>query len=175
MWNSNHSQTNQSKQILSPLHAYLSVSLQSSMEDESLIILTKRRIHGGTDLKSLGSLLRWFCVDQSSLWRAGLSWSVFFLFAFGVPVASHFLLSCPACDADHSRPYHVPVQISLSLYATTSFLCLSRWARKHGLRKFLFIDKLCDASGARRSAMDMKKSFRYIIWIDLKLFSFFKF
>lgn len=170
MWNSNHSQTNQSKQILSPLHAYLSVSLQSSMEDESLIILTKRRIHGGTDLKSLGSLLRWFCVDQSSLWRAGLSWSVFFLFAFGVPVASHFLLSCPACDADHSRPYHVPVQISLSLYATTSFLCLSRWARKHGLRKFLFIDKLCDASEKVRHGYEEELQVYYMDWFEAFFF-----
>lgn len=118
-----------------------------SMEDERRTILSKHKHHEGSELKSFVSFLKWACVDQSNLWRAGLSWSVFFFLAICVPVLSHFLLACSStCDADHTRPYHVPVQISLSLFATLSFICLSRWARKYGLRRFLFFDRLFDSS-----------------------------
>ncbi|KAL5578724.1 hypothetical protein UlMin_011166 [Ulmus minor] len=143
------------------------------MEDERRPILPKRRIHLGIDLKSFSSCLKWVCVDHSSLWRAGLSWSIFFLFAFGVPVASHFLLSCDSCDENHSRPYHIPAQISLSLFATASFLCLSHWTRKYGLRKFLLIDKLCDASEKVRHKYDdqLQKSMRLFFMIVLLYFT----
>lgn len=98
------------------------------------------------ELNGFTSCFKWVCVDQSNLWWAGLSWSVFFLFAVVVPLASHFLLQCSSCDANHQRPYHVPVQISLSVFAAISFVCLLRWSRKYGIRKFLFLDKLCDSS-----------------------------
>lgn len=120
------------------------------MEDERRTMLSpnhKNHVHEGIELKSFVSFLKWVCVDQSSVWRASLSWSVFLFLAIGVPVLSHFLLDCSStCDANHSRPYHIPVQISLSLFATLSFVCISRWARKYGLRRFLFIDKLFDSS-----------------------------
>lgn len=117
------------------------------MEDERRTTVSKHRHHEGIELKSLVYFLNWVCVDQSNLWRAGLSWSVFFSFAVCIPILSHFLLACPStCDADHTRPYHVPPQISLSLFAALSFVCLSRWARKYGLRRFLFFDRLFDSS-----------------------------
>lgn len=103
--------------------------------------------HDGAEMRRFRSYLRWVYVDQSSIWRASMSWSVFFAFAFLVPLLSHFLLLCTStCDADHARPYHIPVQISLSAFATLSFLTLSRWDRKYGIRKFLFIDKVSDES-----------------------------
>ncbi|PON91319.1 hypothetical protein TorRG33x02_128820 [Trema orientale] len=139
------------------------------MEDERLGLLSKPRIRGGVELMSFGSFLKWVCVDQSSLWRVGLSWSVFVVFAIGVPVASHFLLACPSCDPDHSRPYHVPAQISLSLYATLSFVCLSRWSRKYGLRRFLFIDKLCESSEKVRHGYEqlVQESLKFLVFIIL--------
>lgn len=103
----------------------------------------------GAELRSFRSYLRWVYVDQSNICKAGLSWSVFFSLAFVVPILSHFLLDCSTtttCDADHSRPYHVPVQISLSVFATLSFISLSQWDRKYGFRKFLFLDKITDES-----------------------------
>ncbi|KAJ1428700.1 hypothetical protein SESBI_08805 [Sesbania bispinosa] len=103
--------------------------------------------HDGAEFRNFRSYLRWVYVDQSNLCKAGLSWSVFFTLAFVVPIMSHFLLNCPnTCDADHSRPYHIPVQISLSVFATLSFISLSRWDRKYGLSKFLFLDKVSDES-----------------------------
>lgn len=101
---------------------------------------------GATELRNFRSYLRWVYVDHSNVYKAGLSWSVFFTLAFVVPILSHFLLDCPTCDRDHSRPYHIPVQISLSVVATLSFFSISSWDRKYGLSRFLFLDKLSDDS-----------------------------
>ncbi|XP_057512944.1 uncharacterized protein LOC130795008 [Actinidia eriantha] len=98
------------------------------------------------ELKSFKSFLTWVCVDQSNLWRSGLSGSIFFVLVIGVPLVSHFVYACSSCDSKHHRPYDGIVQLSLSLVATLSFYSLSSFAHKYGLRRFLFLDKLSDAS-----------------------------
>ncbi|XP_038689128.1 uncharacterized protein LOC119988234 isoform X2 [Tripterygium wilfordii] len=100
----------------------------------------------GIESKSFRSLLSWVCLDHSSLWKSGLSWSVFFVLGIGVPLVSHFVFLCSTCDSEHQRPYDAVVQLSLSSLAIVSFLCLSAWARKFGVRRFLFLDKLSDES-----------------------------
>nr|GEZ57633.1 hypothetical protein CTI12_AA028110 [Tanacetum cinerariifolium] len=86
------------------------------------------------------------CVDQSNFWTSSLSWIVFIVFTFVVPMLSHFYLACSDCDNKHSRPYDSLVQLSLSGIATLSFVSLSRFLKVFGLRRFLFFDKLCDES-----------------------------
>lgn len=98
--------------------------------------------HAQDELHSFRSFLRWLCVDQSNLWTSILSWSIFVLFAILVPAISHFMLACETCDSKHKRPYNGVVQLSLSCVSTLSFLCLSNFVRKYGLRRFLFFDKL---------------------------------
>jgi hypothetical protein len=93
---------------------------------------------------SFMSVVLWF--DQSNRWTALLSWSVFFLLVVIVPMISHFLLVCSDCDFHHRRPYDAVVQLSLSIFAGISFVSLSIWSRKFGMRRFLFLDKLWDAS-----------------------------
>ncbi|KAM1351460.1 hypothetical protein ACFXTH_005224 [Malus domestica] len=100
----------------------------------------------GSEFKSFGVCLKWVFVDQSSIWRTGLSWSVFFVLAIGVPLASHFLLACSDCDTNDSRPYHVVSQLSLSLFSVLAFVSLSIWTHRYGLRKFLFLDRLYESS-----------------------------
>ncbi|EXB63269.1 hypothetical protein L484_012459 [Morus notabilis] len=102
--------------------------------------------HAQDELQSFRSYLRWMCVDQSSAWTACLSWSMFVLFTVVVPAASHFLIACASCDSKHARPYDPVVQLSLSAVATLSFVCLSNFVRRYGLRRFLFFDKLWDDS-----------------------------
>jgi len=102
--------------------------------------------HVNDELHTFRSYLQWMCVDQSNAIHATLSWFVFFVFALAVPALSHFFLACEDCDARHSRPYDSVVQISLSSVAVLSFLCLSSFVKKYGLRRFLFLDKLCDES-----------------------------
>ncbi|KAF8009098.1 hypothetical protein BT93_J0171 [Corymbia citriodora subsp. variegata] len=107
--------------------------------------------HAQDELQSFRSYLRWMCVDQSNAWTACLSWSMFLVFAIAVPITSHFLLACDTCDAKHKRPFDGVVQLSLSSFATLSFVCLSRFVRKYGLRRFLFFDKLWDESETVRA------------------------
>lgn len=98
------------------------------------------------ELRSYGSGLKWVFLDYSSLWRAGLSWSVFFLMNIGVPLVSHFVFSCSECDSSHQRPFDAITQLSLSLFAAISFLSISSFARKYGLRRFLFLNRLSEES-----------------------------
>ncbi|XP_010529468.1 PREDICTED: uncharacterized protein LOC104806325 isoform X2 [Tarenaya hassleriana] len=90
----------------------------------------------------------WF--DQSNRGGAVVSWSIFFLLAVGVPIMSHFVLICSDCDFQHRRPYDAVVQLSLSGFAGISFVSLSSWSRKYGIRRFLFLDKLWDVSDMAR-------------------------
>ncbi|XP_057764949.1 uncharacterized protein LOC130985823 [Salvia miltiorrhiza] len=98
------------------------------------------------ELKSYGSGLKWVFLDYSSLWRAGLSWSVFFVLNIGVPLVSHFVFSCSDCDPSHQRPFDAITQLSLSLFAAISFLSISSFSRKYGLRRFLFLNRLSEES-----------------------------
>ncbi|KAL8469873.1 hypothetical protein ACS0TY_032656 [Phlomoides rotata] len=103
--------------------------------------------HARDELHSFRTWLKWLCVDQSSAWTTCLSWFVFLVFAILVPALSHFVLACGGdCDSRHSRPYDTVAQLSLSGVAAISFICLSTFVRRYGLRRFLFFDKLRDES-----------------------------
>ncbi|KAI3695191.1 hypothetical protein L1987_78180 [Smallanthus sonchifolius] len=122
------------------------------MDAERAALIAKRKeisrskssVHD--ELHNFRSWLRWMCVDQSTGWTFCLSWLVFIIFTFVIPLLSHFYLACSNCDNRHARPYDSHVQLSLSTIATLSFVCLSQFVRIYGLRRFLFFDKLCDES-----------------------------
>lgn len=123
-------------------------------EDEALIntkVLVRSASHMYDELRSFRTWFKWMCVDQSDPWSTCLSWFVFILLAVIVPWLSHYLLACSGCDADHSRTFDTVVQLSLSSVAALSFICLSRFNKKYGLRGFLFLDKLCDESETVRN------------------------
>ncbi|KAL7130911.1 hypothetical protein ABFS83_13G163800 [Erythranthe nasuta] len=108
--------------------------------------------HSHDELQGFRTWLKWLCVDQSTHWSACLSWFVFFALAIVVPAVSHFVLTCGAdCDSFHSRPYDAVAQLSLSGVAALSFICLSTFVRRYGLRRFLFFDKLRDESETVRN------------------------
>lgn len=119
--------------------------------------------HVQDELKSFRSYVRWMCVDQSNAWRACISWSIFILFAIVVPAISHFVFTCASCDGKHKRPYDGVVQLSLSSVATVSFLCLSWFVRKFGLRRFLFFDKLYNESETVRREYTQQLNVSYLI------------
>ncbi|TYH47640.1 hypothetical protein ES332_D10G011900v1 [Gossypium tomentosum] len=141
------------------------------MENETQSLLPKNRSSNpsystpeGLELRSFRLGLNWFCLDQSNLWKVSLSWSFFFVLAIGVPIISHYVLLCSNCDEKHRRPYDAVVQLSLSSFAAVSFISLSSWARKYGIRKFLFLDKLCDVSDKVRKgyAEELQKSMKLL-------------
>ncbi|KAA8527009.1 hypothetical protein F0562_008762 [Nyssa sinensis] len=125
------------------------------------------------ELQSFRSWLRWLCVDQSDPWTACLSWSMFILLAIVVPCLSHFVVACTDCDSKHSRPYDSVVQLSLSSVATLSFVCLSGFVKKYGLRRFLFFDKLCDESETVRQGYteELNRSLKILFIFVLPCFT----
>ncbi|XAR56731.1 hypothetical protein NMG60_11037314 [Bertholletia excelsa] len=122
------------------------------MRDQGEAFLSRRNkfarsvSHAQDELHCFRTWLQWMCVDQSNAWMMCLSWFVFLVMTIIIPCISHFVLVCSECDEKHSQPYDGVVQISLSAIAALSFVCLSRFVRKYGLRRFLFFDKLCDES-----------------------------
>lgn len=102
--------------------------------------------HAYDELHSFRTWLKWMFVDQSSGWTTFFSWFMYILFTIVVPCLSYFGLACSDCDSRHSRPFDKIVQLSLSAISTLSFLCLSRFVSRYGLRRFLFFDRLCDES-----------------------------
>ncbi|XP_057977778.1 uncharacterized protein LOC131164528 [Malania oleifera] len=150
------------------------------MGDESREALIKRRkgitrciSHAQDELKSFRSWLRWMCVDQSSAWTACLSWCLFLLLAVVVPALSHFVLACPTCDSRHHRPYDAIVQFSLSGVAVLSFLCLTGFVKKYGLRRFLFFDKLYTESETVRNeyTLQLNRSLSLLLVFVLPCFA----
>ncbi|KAL6543134.1 hypothetical protein OROHE_010654 [Orobanche hederae] len=117
-------------------------------DNEKSRLLARSMSHALDELRGFRTWLRWLCVDQSNYWTATLSWLVFLGLAIVVPALSHFVLACAAdcVDSRHSRPYDAVAQMSLSGVAALSFVCLSGFVRRYGLRRFLFFDKLCDES-----------------------------
>lgn len=123
-----------------------SKSQSQSLLNNKSITYARSKSHAYDELRVFRRWLKWMCVDQSDTLSTVLSWLVFIMFAIVVPCLSHFLLACADCDANHDRPYDNVVQLSLSAVAALSFICLTGFVRKFGLRRFLFLDKLCDES-----------------------------
>ncbi|KAJ8622646.1 hypothetical protein MRB53_031175 [Persea americana] len=138
----------------------------------SSAFLYRSKSHAADELRSFRSWMRWMCVDQSTAWQTFLSWAMFVALAVCVPVLSHFILSCPTCDARHQRPYDMVVQLSLTVIATLSFCCLSRFIKKYGLRSFLFLDKLCHESEEVRHGYtdQLNRSFKILSYFVLPCF-----
>ncbi|XP_077229581.1 uncharacterized protein LOC143862418 [Tasmannia lanceolata] len=148
------------------------------MAEEGDALLRKKAFlrcasHAGDELQSFRSWLRWMCVDQSEPFRAIISWTLFLFLAIGVPIISHFVLSCPNFDTKHRRPFDSIVQLSLSGISTLSFLCLSSFVRKYGLRRFLFLDKLCHESEKVREGYtaQLNRSFKLLSFFVLPCFT----
>ncbi|CAN4097168.1 unnamed protein product [Withania somnifera] len=73
--------------------------------------------------------------------------------------------------AAHSCPYDAVVQLSLSCIAAFSFVCLSRFVKKYGLRRFLFLDKLCDESETVRATLNSSISLKILFIFVLPCFA----
>lgn len=111
---------------------------------------TRSISHAKDELQSFRTYLKWMCVDQSNIWTTCLSWFLFIFLGLVVPSVSHFWLACSTCDAKHARPYDSVVQLSLSSVSALSFVCLTRFVKTYGLKRFLFFDKLYVESEAVR-------------------------
>ncbi|CAA6670541.1 unnamed protein product [Spirodela intermedia] len=131
--------------------------------------------HASDELRSFRSWLRWMCVDQSGPWRAALSWGMFLVLAAAVPLTSHFVVVVDADREGRRRhaSYDAVVQLSLTSVAALSFVCLSAFFRHYGLRRFLFLDKLCGESETVRQGytFQLNRSFKLLSMFVLPCFA----
>ncbi|XP_058068887.1 uncharacterized protein LOC131218223 [Magnolia sinica] len=138
------------------------------MTEEGEALIRKKAILHCTsdddDLQSFRSCLRWMCLDQSNCFWAIISWTLFILLTIVVPALSHFILAFSNCDGKHQRPYNIVIQLSLSIIATLSFIRLTRFIRKYGLQRFLFLDKLRHGSEKvrRQYTAELNRSFKLL-------------
>eukprot|EP01018_Ginkgo_biloba_P003396 Gb_02343 [translate_table: standard] len=141
--------------------------LVSSRKDYSRL-----KSHPKDELQQFRTSLLWLGLDQSSTGNVIFSWVVFILLAIGVPLLASLAVSCDTCDSNHQRPYNKVVQISESVVATISFMSLSRFVRKYGLRRFLFLDQLCDESNrvSHGYTTELNSAFRLLAWFVLPCF-----
>lgn len=126
--------------------------------------------HAHDELKSFRSCLRWMCVDHSDSWHMTISWSVFLLLSLVVPVASHCFISY----SEASRlVYDLVVQLSLTAASTLSYVCLSNFVRRYGLRRFLFLDKLVGESERVRLnySVQLNRSFKILSYFVMPCFA----
>lgn len=160
---------------------YLSPSVDksqdSSMEEEqeTLVTISNHKPKSKSNYRIIDALesksFSWIFIDQSNPWKAALSWLIFFIFTVGLPMLSHIVYQCSTCDDSHQRPFDMIVQLSLSICSTLSFINLSSFARKYGLRRFLFLDKLSDVSAKVRDGYSEQLHVRSLIplFINSKL------
>eukprot|EP01018_Ginkgo_biloba_P024121 Gb_35504 [translate_table: standard] len=124
------------------------------------------------ELRQFRTSLKWWGLDQSTKINVVFSWFVFIMFSLVVPVFSCFLDICPRCKAERSYAYDKLVQIPESTLAAVAFFCLSRYMRRYGLRRFLFLDQLCDDTPKVQQGYtkELDSSFKLLAWILLPSF-----
>ncbi|KAK1270382.1 hypothetical protein QJS04_geneDACA014100 [Acorus gramineus] len=97
-------------------------------------------------LKRLDSFLTSLGFHQSSFKGFLLSWSAFAFFGLALPIAVNSRSGCGSSDGGECTAYRVPrfemyVLASETSLAAASLACVSQNLRKHGIRRFLFVDR----------------------------------
>ncbi|KAM0933972.1 hypothetical protein DsansV1_C34g0227211 [Dioscorea sansibarensis] len=121
------------------------------------------------ELCSFRLCLRLLCLYQNTgggssggvgIWRTLTSWALFLILSIIVPAISHFLLSYSPIR----RSFDTIVELSLTAASTLSYLTLSRFIRRYGLRRFLALDKVHSESDRIRLGYttQLNRSFRLL-------------
>ncbi|XP_027099852.1 uncharacterized protein [Coffea arabica] len=92
-------------------------------------------------LKTLDSFLALLGFKQNSILSVGLSWMVFLLIGFFLPVVILQLSNCPGCEKGQIKSFELDIVASQASLASASLICVSHNLRKYGIRKFLFVDR----------------------------------
>ncbi|KAH7285116.1 hypothetical protein KP509_33G013800 [Ceratopteris richardii] len=93
--------------------------------------------HPKDELRKFRRSLYWMALDQSTKFHILISWGVALFLTIAVPVCYLVFV-----DTQTQHPFDRLVQLSESALALISFFTLSRNLRKHGLRRFLFLDRI---------------------------------
>lgn len=98
-------------------------------------------------LERLETFLTLLGFNQSSTRSLVLSWIVFLAIGLVLPVTVLELGHCLGCERYQYKSFELNIVVSQALLAGVSLLCVSHNLRKHGIRKFLFVDQLSGRMG----------------------------
>ncbi|XP_024012325.1 uncharacterized protein LOC18008277 isoform X2 [Eutrema salsugineum] len=101
----------------------------------------------GETLQWLEMLLMLLGFNQSSTRSLVLSWIVFLTIGLVLPVTVLELGHCLGCEKYQYKSFELNIVVSQACLAGVSLLCVSHNLRKHGIRKFLFVDQLSGRMG----------------------------
>lgn len=97
--------------------------------------------HLDQTLQWLEIILTFLGFNQSSLLRFSLSWIAFLLIGVLLPVLVLELSKCLGCEVYQIKDFELDIVASQACLAAVSLLCISHHLRKHGTRRFLFVDR----------------------------------
>ncbi|CAN7053454.1 hypothetical protein IGI04_028363 [Brassica rapa subsp. trilocularis] len=101
----------------------------------------------GQTLQWLETFLTLLGFNQSSTRSLVLSWIVFLTVGLVIPVTVLELGHCKDCERYQYKSFELNIVVSQACLAGVSLLCVSHNLRKHGIRKFLFVDQLSGRMG----------------------------
>ncbi|KAJ0256044.1 Zinc finger CONSTANS-like protein [Hirschfeldia incana] len=101
----------------------------------------------GQTLQWLETFLTLLGFNQSSTLSLVLSWIVFLTVGLVIPVTVLELGHCKDCERFQYKSFELNIVVSQACLAGVSLLCVSHNLRKHGIRKFLFVDQLSGRMG----------------------------
>ena len=92
-------------------------------------------------LHCLETFLGLFGFCQYSFLSLTLSWILFLLLGFGLPLLIIEFSYCSNCKKYQIKSFELEILVFQSLVAAISLLCISHNLRKYGIRRFLFVDR----------------------------------
>ncbi|CAN8243800.1 unnamed protein product [Cochlearia groenlandica] len=95
----------------------------------------------------LETILTLLGFNQSSRQSLVMSWIVFLAIGLVLPVTVLELGRCLGCERYQYKSFELNIVVSQACLAGVSLLCVSHNLRKHGIRKFLFVDQLSGRMG----------------------------
>eukprot|EP00250_Pteridium_aquilinum_P002428 c12643_g1_i3 orf=744-2378(-) len=117
--------------------------------------------------------LFWLGLDQSTPFRIVVSWTAAFLLAIGISICYFAMVNTEDTHLTQGHPFDHVVHTSEAALTVVSFACLSHNLRKHGLRRFLFLDQISLESLEVQSGYieELNKAFRLLQLIILPSFA----
>lgn len=92
-------------------------------------------------LQQLEKFLTFLGFNQSRILSFALSWTAFLVIGVLVPVLVLEFSNCSGCEKYQIKDFELEILASQACLAAVSLLCLSHNLRKHGIRRFLFVDR----------------------------------
>ncbi|KAI3974451.1 hypothetical protein MKX01_017944 [Papaver californicum] len=171
---------------MEPMHSStnsLGTTINVNISDETNarivpLLLTNTSYHHSKlniydELRNFRVSLKWCALDHSTYVNKTISYLVFIFLTIVVPIFSSVFVHVPKTSTiEDPISFNKLIQLPESGLAIIGFFTISRFFKKYGLRRLLYLDELEDDSTyvRRGYARELDKSFRHLAYILLPSF-----